>query len=74
MIAVNVIHMDVKDIWVELAFSIVEKWRSSILCSDIIAAWFSCIFEINLIDMQLRIIATHNKVVVVLELKLENKD
>lgn len=71
VILLNMIHVNMQHIRVKLAFSIVEKLACRILDEDFKPLPVLRIFQVNFVNVQLRIIPTDNKVVIVIELELQ---
>jgi hypothetical protein len=70
MIAIDVIHVDVQDVRVKFALAINKELRCGVLNGYLVPASFLLVFKVDLVDVELGIITTHNEVVIVLKFKL----
>ena len=69
VVFLNVVHVNVEDIWVKFTLASCEKVLGCIIHLDGVSP-LAIRFQIYFIDVQLRIIAWHDQVAIVVELKL----
>ena len=69
VVLLYVVHVDVEDVWIKFALACREEVLRCIIHFDGVATW-AIRFQIDFIDVQLGIVAWHDQVVIVVELKL----
>lgn len=69
VILLNVVHVNVEDVWIKLALTCSEEVLGCIIHFDGEAS-LAIRFQVDFIDVQLGIIAWYDQVVIVIELKL----
>ena len=73
VVLLNVVHVNVEDVWIKLALTCCEEVLGCIIYFDGEPS-LAIRFQVDFIDVQLGIVAWHDQVVIVIELKLcQNK-